>query len=303
MYSYFCLRMCSLVVWKGSFTDVFREFPRKAEWECMAVSLIIEFKVGKGGRGEGERQGHFAACIIYHLQMDIERNSWASRNSRLSNHQPDRSSYRSSVMSLERISDQRHSSLSRRVSLFKSHSPHSVPCSWSSLTVAPLTTTSSPTTTPSHSTNYNASLANPARNTPVVLGRISLSRCRGKRPGQEVTVQNIPRVCLRGGVSGSALLLLPHSKGNMRDRTMLSLLHRQQERFPAVNPRLHCPTGQQGQPAGGKRGGRTGLATSAAQLQEHALYETGLCEGALYEGSRFLHLQEVAVPEEVLSML
>jgi hypothetical protein len=52
--------------------------------------------------------------------MDIERTSKESRFSRLSGHNfTDRNSRRSSVMSLERISDYREGSLSKRASLVK----------------------------------------------------------------------------------------------------------------------------------------------------------------------------------------
>lgn len=57
--------------------------------------------------------------------MDIERHSKNSKNSY--QHNQDRTSFRSSVMSLERMSERRHSSLSHRVSLIEYLIVHTAP--------------------------------------------------------------------------------------------------------------------------------------------------------------------------------
>ena len=88
----------------------------------------------------------------------------------------------------------------------------------------------------------------------------------------------------------------------MRDRSVLSALHRHQKLVSTGHERVYSQPGEEGQ---GIFGGRkhSALHHQAEELQKHALLQAGLRQLALHEGPGLLHLQEIALPEEVLPLL
>lgn len=85
-------------------------------------------------------------------------------------------------------------------------------------------------------------------------------------------------------------------------RAVLSQVHRPQKWVPAADEGVPAAEGQEGQ-GGGGWGQPDFEPDQAEELQEHALLQAGLCQLALHEGPHLLHLQEVALPEEILPML
>ena len=106
----------------------------------------------------------------------------------------------------------------------------------------------------------------------------------------------------RAGVFGTSLHLLSHTQGNMRDRTVLSALHRQQKLVSPSHERVYAQPREEGEGilAGIKH---SAVHHKAEELQEYALLQAGVRQLALHEGPHLLHLQEVTLPEEVLHLL
>ena len=85
-------------------------------------------------------------------------------------------------------------------------------------------------------------------------------------------------------------------------RAVLSQVHRPQKWVPAADEGVSAAEGQEGQGGGGWVEPNF-EPHKAEELQEHALLQAGLCQLALHEGPNLLHMQEVALPEEILPVL